>query len=90
MDDYVLLCFSELKEGQRIKKKEGSGDLEVGEIAQPSRMSSKQIGIGLYEFLIESELQHYYNSIKNDLKVCDCQNVLKLKCEVYFHVVCLL
>ena len=32
-------------------------------------MGSKQIGIGLYEFLIESELQHYYNGIKNDLKV---------------------
>ncbi|GLV41663.1 Activated Cdc42 kinase-like [Carabus blaptoides fortunei] len=26
-------------------------------------------GPGLYEFLVEAELQHYYNSIKSDLKV---------------------
>lgn len=27
-------------------------------------------GPGLYEFLIEAELQQYYSTIKNDLKVC--------------------
>lgn len=26
-------------------------------------------GPGLYEFLIEAELQQYYSSLKNDLKV---------------------
>jgi hypothetical protein len=32
-------------------------------------MSSKMSGPGLYEFLIEAELQQYYNAIKNELKV---------------------
>lgn len=32
-------------------------------------MGSKWNGPGLYEFLIEAELQQYYNALKNDLKV---------------------
>ncbi len=32
-------------------------------------MSSKMSGQGFYEFLIEAELQQYYNAFKNDLKV---------------------
>ncbi|XP_059491025.1 activated Cdc42 kinase-like isoform X3 [Neocloeon triangulifer] len=36
----------------------------------------KPSGPGLYEFLIEAELQHYYSGIKNTLKI---QNVSQLK-----------
>ncbi|ODN05514.1 Tyrosine-protein kinase PR2 [Orchesella cincta] len=39
-------------------------------------MGSKWNGPGLYEFLIEAELQQYYNALKNDLKV---QNVAQIK-----------
>lgn len=36
--------------------------------------SSKWQGPGLYEFLIEAELQQYYNALKNDLKVIKTKN----------------
>lgn len=39
-------------------------------------MTTVPRGPGLYEFLTEAELQHYYNNFKNDLKV---QNVGQLK-----------
>lgn len=35
--------------------------------ASPHHKTSS--GPGLYEFLIEAELQHYYSGIKNTLKV---------------------
>ncbi|KAF4528295.1 hypothetical protein B566_EDAN014970 [Ephemera danica] len=47
--------------------------------SSPSHCSSRG-GPGLYEFLIEAELQHYYSGIRNDLKFSqkgDCPQTLE-------------
>jgi len=52
--------------------------------------SSKWQGPGLYEFLIEAELQQYYNALKNDLKVIKLITRQKLtKSYSLFSSVCL-
>lgn len=40
-------------------------------------------GPGLYEFLIEAELQQYYSTIKNDLKVCNRTLVIPNNCSLF-------
>lgn len=42
-------------------------------------------GPGLYEFLIEAELQQYYSTIKNDLKV-HCLKVWKGILNIYLFI----
>ncbi|KAG8229034.1 hypothetical protein J437_LFUL007589 [Ladona fulva] len=59
----------------------GGGGLSSGGVILSGGSDSGKIGtgggcVGLYEFLIEAELQQYYGGIKNDLKV---QNVSQLK-----------